>query len=154
MTELKAAEGNSDLESLIGYNLKRAYVIVQEDFRKTLGEGGLSPRSFAALSLVISSPKITQSALARALGVERSGMVAIIDDLQHRELLERAGVPGDKRAQALLPTANGKRIYKAALAAVAKHEEKLFGVFNNEEQALLVDLLRRFREARGNGVEN
>jgi len=42
----------SDLEGLVGYNLKRAYVIVQSDFRHALGKDGLSARSFSALSLV------------------------------------------------------------------------------------------------------
>ena len=31
----------SDLEQLFGYNLKRAYIIFQTDFRKALGPDGL-----------------------------------------------------------------------------------------------------------------
>mgnify|MGYP001602657296 CR=1 FL=1 len=71
-----------DLDDLVGYNLKRAYVIVQSDFRAALGRDGLSPRVFSALSLVVQFPNITQSELARMLGIERSGLVAIVDDLK------------------------------------------------------------------------
>ena len=99
---------SSDLEGLIGYNLKRAYVIVSNDFRRSMGTNGFLPRVFSALSLIVHFPNITQSELARKLGLERSGLVAIIDELESRKFVSRQAVPGDRRVQALAPTAAGK----------------------------------------------
>jgi DNA-binding MarR family transcriptional regulator len=133
------------LEGFIGYNLKRAYVIVRADFRRVLGDDGFSPRAFSALTLVVQFPDVTQTGLAKMLGVERSGLVAIVDDLERRGLVRRGTVKGDRRAQALLPTAAGRRALADATAAVRAHEDALFDGFTAEERATLLTLLRRIR---------
>lgn len=138
------------LEGLVGYNLKRAYMIVQADFRAALGIDGLSPRAFSALALVVANPGITQSELSRQLGVERSGLVAIVDDLERRGLIARAAVPGDRRVQALVPSARGRAVYLEALATAERHERALLSDLSEAERATLLDLLRRIR-ARGEG---
>lgn len=143
---LQIADGGSDLESLIGYNMKRAYVAMQKDFRVALGEGGLSPRSFSALSLVVAHPNTSQSDLARMLGIERSGLVAIIDELEGRAFLGRTHVEGDRRVQALVPTQAGKEAYHAALAAVHAHEERLLADLTKSEKDTLLKLLRKIRK--------
>ena len=135
----------SDLEQFIGYNLKRAYVIVQEDFRAALGKDGLAPRVFSALSLVVQFPNITQSKLARKLGIERSGLVAIIDELEKRAFLRRTTVPGDRRVQALVPTDNGITAYRDAQKVVQEHENVLLGNLTTDEKQTLIRLLGKIR---------
>ncbi len=135
----------SDLEDLIGYNLKRAYVIVQIDFRKALGQDGMSARVFSALSLCIRYPNITQSELARMMGIERSGLVAIVDELEAKKHLQRAPVPGDRRVQALVPTEAGRAAYDATLKAVRAHEDRLFEDMSAEEKETLLALLKKIR---------
>ena len=134
-----------DLEEFIGYNLKRAYVIVQADFRRALGEDGFAPRVFSALSLVVQYPNVTQSGLARMLGIERSGLVAIVDELEGRGLLKRTIVPGDRRVQALVPTQKGKTVYAEARATVRAHEEQLLSNLSTDEKATLMALLAKIR---------
>lgn len=133
------------LEGLVGYNLKRAYMIVQADFRAALGADGLSPRAFSALALVVAHPDITQSDLARLLGVERSGLVAIVDELEGRGYIARASVPGDRRVQALVPSARGRTAHAEALATAQRHERTLLADLSDAERATLIDLLRRIR---------
>ena len=146
LNDCQAGLPDSDLETLIGYNLKRAYVIISSDFRRTLGEDGFAPRVFSALSLVVQFPNITQSELARTLGIERSGLVAIVDDLEGRGFLSRNAVPGDRRVQALAPTKAGVRAYQKAAEAVQAHEEALLQHMSREERDTLLSLLRKIRE--------
>jgi DNA-binding MarR family transcriptional regulator len=136
---------SSDLEDLVGYNLKRAYLVVQDDFRAALGQDGLSPRVFSALSLAMEHTNVTQSELARLLGVERSGLVAIVDDLESRGFLTRTSVPGDRRVQALVPTQAGRDAYAAAAATVRAHEDKLFSDLKADEKQNLMRLLKKIR---------
>lgn len=150
--DAKAEAETSDLEGLIGYNLKRAYVIVQSDFRAALGDGGMSARVLTALSLVIKFPNITQSELARMMGIERSGLVAIVDELEKNGALQRAPVPGDRRVQALVPTDAGRRSYAETLEIVQRHEERLLSHMSAEEQATLLQLLKKIRRAEGQGA--
>jgi len=137
----------SDLEALIGYNLKRAYVIVDSDFRAALGPDGLSPGAFTALSLCVAQPGLTASALAGQMGIERSGLVAIVDRLEARGWLARTPVPGDRRAQALAPTNAGQTAYNQALKAVRAHEDRVFAALTEEEKETLLALLNRVRDA-------
>ena len=136
----------SDLEELVGYNLKRAYVAVQEDFREALGQDGISAGVFSALSLTIESPNITQSKLARLLGIERSGLVAIVDDLEARGFLIRTAVPGDRRVQALVPTDAGRNAYAKAVTKVRTHEQRLLYGFTDREKQGLMRLLKKIRQ--------
>ncbi len=141
------AVSSSDLEDLIGYNLKRAYVVVQTDFRAALGQDGLAPRAFSALSLAVERPNITQSELARMLGIERSGLVAIVDELESRGFLSRTAVPGDRRVQALVPTEAGCAAYAQAVAAVRDHEERLLDDLTADDKDTLLRLLKKIRKS-------
>ena len=134
-----------DLESLIGYNLKRAYITVRDDFAKALGPDGLAPREFSLLSLVVTFPNITQSELARMLGIERSGLVAIVDKLERINLLKRIPVPGDKRAQALVASKDGLAAYQDMRQQVITHEANLMSHFTDDERQELVRLLNKIR---------
>lgn len=135
----------SDLDDLIGYNLKRAYLVVQSDFRRVLGDDGLNPRSFSVLSLAVQFPEITQSMVARRLNIERSGLVAIVDDLEGRGLLTRVPVPGDRRVQALVPTPAGQTAYRVAFEAARRHEDELLQDLSVDERTTLLALLTRIR---------
>lgn len=141
----------SDLEQFIGYNLKRAYVIVQEDFRAALGKDGLAPRVFSALSLVVQFPNITQSKLARKLGIERSGLVAIIDELEKRAFLKRTTVPGDRRVQALVPTDKGITAYRDSQKVVQDHESALLSNLTTDEKHTLIRILGKIRALSDHG---
>lgn len=142
-------ELQNDLEDLVGYNLKRAYVIVSNDFRRALGEDGFAPRVFSALALIAQYPNITQSALARKLGIERSGLVAIIDELEQRGYAKREPVPGDRRVQALAPTPAGQTAYENARALTRAHEAELLSDLSAQERETLIGLLKKIRKLEG-----
>lgn len=141
-TEISRASG---LDDLVGYNLKRVYMIFQADFRATLGNDGLAPRSYSALALAVQTPEITQSELARKLGIERSGLVAIVDQLESLGLLRRVGVPGDRRVQALTPTEKGQALFARTADQVARHEDRLLSVLTPDERSHLMKILKKLR---------
>lgn len=145
LSDFDASDAETDIEGLVGYNMKRAYVAMEKDFRAALGAGGLTPRSFSALSLVVNLPQISQSDVARRLGIERSGLVAIIDDLEARGYLVRRVMPDDRRVQALEATDSGGEAYRAALAAVRAHEARLLADLSEAQKAELMESLRRIR---------
>lgn len=140
---------NLGLEDFFGYNLKRAYMLVQEAFQAGKSSDGLSARAYSALAVAVETPGITQSALARKLGIERSGLVAMVDELERRGLLNRVPVPGDRRVQALEPTAAGITQFRNMSAQIRAHEDKMLSPLSAEEQAQLMDFLVRIRTAGG-----
>lgn len=132
-----------DLLGLTGYNMKRAYMRIYRDLETTLAPLNLRQRTFSVLSLVQQNPGISQSDVARSLGIERSGTVVIVDELETRELIERSFVPGDRRANALAPTATGQKLYQTALQAIAAHEDIILSGLSATDRATLNQLLHQ-----------
>ena len=85
---------DASLRSMAGYNLKRAYLLIREAVLKALAPYGLRPPSFSALVVVCDNPDLTQSRLAEALHIKRSGMVVIIDELEQHRRGPYAGAVG------------------------------------------------------------
>lgn len=148
-----ARPNTTGLEQLIGYNLKRVYMLVRDDFRASLAGDDLSPRVFSALSLTVENEGITQSEVARRLSIERSGLVSIIDILEERGLVQRMPVKGDRRAQALHPTFKGNETYDRALKTVFKHEERAFDMLSSVERDQMMALLRKIRAGSSGGQD-
>ena len=131
------------LSSSVGYHLKRAYLRLYDDFIVTLADLQLRPQVFSALSLIVDNPGIIQSALARALAIERSNIVLIIDDLVGRGWVTRNPVRRDRRIYALRATAAGRECCGIAVARIVQHEERMLGAMTPRERAALLSILNR-----------
>ena len=131
------------LSGFIGYAMKRAYMTIHADFLASLEHLGLRTGTFSALSIIVDNPDISQSQLARALEIERSGVVLIVDHLEGRELIGRHRVPGDRRAYALRATLAGRRLRDQAVEAIHEHEARVLSRLGVSEQAELRALLAR-----------
>lgn len=130
--------GDAALRRLVGYRLKRAFAVIQADLARVLDPFGLRMVPFSALLVIARQPGIGQGQLAAALAMERSNLVAPLDLLERRGLVRRAGVPGDRRALALMPTAAGEALAAQALAAVEAHEARLLSGLAAGDVAALI----------------
>ena len=102
-----------------------------------------TPGQFGVLTLIGANPGLTQSALASAVGIERSTMVAVIDTLEGRDLVERRASQIDRRSNALVLSAAGAAIMDKLRPIVAGHENRFAGNLSLAERRQLIDLLRR-----------
>ncbi|WP_460274299.1 MarR family winged helix-turn-helix transcriptional regulator [Celeribacter sp. ULVN23_4] len=134
-----------NLRQFVGYTMKRAFLTVREDLAQVLEPLGLRMTSFSALAIVQENPDISQSRLAEALYIERSGVVVLVDELESADLIERGRVEGDRRQYALRTTKEGDKIWREAERAVHAHEDALFRNLTAEERETLRDLLGRVR---------
>jgi DNA-binding MarR family transcriptional regulator len=117
-------------------------------FRQMLAPLGLEPRQFALLRHVAHSEGQTQQALGDALGIPKSRMVALIDDLEDRGLVERRLRPDDRRARALHVTDQGGRCLADAMRIAAEHEAFVRDRLSPGEHRELVRMLQRLTEAQ------
>ena len=129
------------LPELIGYNLRRAQVNIFADFARTMAGVQITPGQFGVLSLIGANPGLTQSALARAVGIERSTMVAVIDSLQARGLVERKPSPVDRRSNALILTDAGRALLDKLIPLVRGHERRLAAKLSADDKDRLIALL-------------
>ncbi len=131
------------LPELVGYHLRRAQGVVFDDFLRTMAAQRIAPGQFGVLVLIAANPGLSQSALARAVGVERSTMVGVIDRLQARGLFESRPSAADLRSYALGLSAAGRRLLTRLKPMVRRHEKRATLRLDEAEKATLIGLLRR-----------
>jgi DNA-binding MarR family transcriptional regulator len=126
--------------STTGYALARA-------FRELLAPFGLEPRDFALLRAVATTEGVTQQAIAERMEIAPSRMVAFLDSLEARGLLERRQNPNDRRARALFITDDGRQLLGRAFAAAVEHEQRLTSRLDQAEREQLLELIARVGRA-------
>jgi DNA-binding MarR family transcriptional regulator len=127
----------------VGYLVSRIGFRSARDLAEKLAPLDLEPRHLGVLRFVDALEGQSQLALARSLGVAPSRMVALIDDLSERGLVERRSDPSDRRVRALHLTAKGRRLLERAGAVAADHERELCAALDAKERDELRGLLSR-----------
>jgi DNA-binding MarR family transcriptional regulator len=141
-----AAELDFDLlPGLIGYQLRLTQLAIFNDYGTSLSDEGISPGRFGVLALIGANPGLTQSRLASATQLDRSTMVAVIDQLEARKLVERRAAPNDRRSNALWLTEAGKKLLRAMKQRVKTHETHIAAALGEEDAARLIGMLSRIR---------
>jgi DNA-binding MarR family transcriptional regulator len=133
----------SFLESLMGYNARRAALVIIDEFLRRMAVYGLRPVDFSVLSLIAHNPGITSRQLCGALNPQPPNLVGMINQLQKRELIVRRSHPHDGRAMGLHLTADGKKLIRQAEATAAELEEGATARLTAHERKTLIQLLRK-----------
>jgi DNA-binding MarR family transcriptional regulator len=133
------------LPSLLGYVLRRTQSAVFDDFAAAFANAGeaLTPGEFGLLVLVDRNSGLSQMALVRALGIDRSTLVPILDRLQARGLLMRHRSPTDGRTHALALTPVGEKALARFARLVRGHEKRIASNLSAAEIRVLIDLLEK-----------
>ncbi|MFG6403003.1 MULTISPECIES: MarR family winged helix-turn-helix transcriptional regulator [unclassified Microbacterium] len=108
-----------------------------------LAPHGLSARSFAVLALAADDLRPTQRELAAFLRLDPSQVVALVDTLQGRGLVQRRPDPTDRRANVVVATDEGRMLHATAAVSVRTAEEELHSGLDPAERDQLATLLRR-----------
>lgn len=133
----------SFLASLIGFNLRLAETVLYRDFAASMGRFDLTQRQSAVLILIGANPAISQTGLARFLDTDRATMMAMIDRLEARRLIERRTASRDRRAQALFLTAEGEKTCADLKRSIRSHEREFISRYSAKELDTLIALLSR-----------
>lgn len=130
----------TDLRGLIGYQIQRAHLLMGTDARAALAPFDLSPAKFTALLMIRDNPGCDQTALGRALSVNRSSAMKLVNILEERGLVERrAG--RDLRTNALFLLPEGEVQIGAMVKAVHQSDARMTRRLSQDEAAHLLALL-------------
>jgi DNA-binding MarR family transcriptional regulator len=122
--------------SSLGYAVSRR-------FHQVLGPLELEPGEFALLRAVAASEGESQNALAERLRISPSWMVAIVDELERRELLARRPHARDRRVRNLHLTAAGKKLLRQAERQARRFDQQVTDALSEAELQQLLELLDR-----------
>ncbi len=139
----EAAVDTTFLESLLGYNARRAALTIIEVFLDRMAVYGLRPVDFSLLSLVSHNPGITSRQLCSTLGILPPNLVKLVADLDQRGLLQRKPHPTDGRAIGLHLTVDGRKMVREAEATARDLEDGVAAPLTPEERETLMTLLRK-----------
>lgn len=143
---LKETPDFGALENLFGFHLRRAQVHLFSHFRETLHDFAVTPGQAGLLLLIRDNAGISQSALARAFGVERATLGQTVEGLVRSGLVERRSRADDRRAWALHLSVAGSDFVARLLPAIKAHEAEICRGLDSAEIARLHALLRKFVE--------
>ncbi|MDP3821217.1 MAG: MarR family transcriptional regulator [Burkholderiales bacterium] len=133
----------SYLESLLGYNARRAALAVIEVFLERMAVYDLRPVDFSVLSLITHNSGITSRQLCTALGILPPNLVGMIHALEKRDLIVRRPHPRDGRAMGLHLTAAGQKLMRDAERTAAGLEAEVAGRLSAGETRTLIRLLKK-----------
>ncbi len=101
------------------------------------------------LRLIARRPGLSQQAVADHLGMPASRLVALVDGLQERGLVERRRNPDDRRHHALFLTDAGEDAMRVLNEIATEHEAAITAPLSVPERADLSALLGKLAEAHG-----
>jgi len=143
----RGIEGGPPLEARVGYLLFRLGRTQSGQFVEALEPLGLRPKHFALMNLADISEGSSQQELGRKLGLDSSGLVSVIDDLEAQGLVERRRDATDRRRYAIHLTRAGRTKLSRALEAVKLRADELLAPLSENERQTLHDLLARVAAA-------
>ena len=133
----------SYLESLMGYNARRAALTIIAEFLTQMAPYGLRPVDFSVLSLITHNAGITSRQLCTALGLLPPNLVGMINALEKRELIVRLPHPSDGRAMGLHLSTKGRKLMQAAEKTAARLEADATARLTPAENKTLIRLLKK-----------
>jgi DNA-binding MarR family transcriptional regulator len=118
-------------------------------FAERLAPLGLTPAHVGSLRVIAASAGSSQHEVAERLGMFPSRLVALVDELQDRGLVQRLENPHDRRIYVLQLTARGRQVLQSIGRVAREHQDALLAGLTTEERSLLASLLLRVADHQG-----
>lgn len=131
--------GNVDLGQALGALLRR-YLDGARGVVEDLPGG---PRGFQILSIADEGECSNQATIALRLGIDRTVMTYLVDDLEKNGLVTRRPDPADRRARQVVLSAKGKKVLRASSTRIGDVERDVLGGLSDDEAQVFRSLLAR-----------
>ncbi len=133
-------EGLSDR---LGFLLGRAHAANRRLAEARLAGLGIGVKTIGALTVLADEGPLSQQQLGQRMGVDRTTMVAVTNELDDLRLVTRERNPRDRRAYTLRLTGTGRRLLRRATTAAERAEAEFLAELSPAERQQLKALLRR-----------
>jgi DNA-binding MarR family transcriptional regulator len=131
------------LAGRLGFLLKHAQLQLAELSGAALAPYGINGRHLAVLSVLAGGELLSQQEAARRLAIDRTTMVALIDELEGKRIVARHPHPGDRRKNVVDLTAAGRTLYDKATRASEDAERRFLAPLDDAAAQRLRDALQR-----------
>ena len=118
-------------------------------FAERLEPLGLTPAHVGSLRIIAASEGTSQQEVATKLGMFPSRLVALVDELQERGLVERVENARDRRIYSLQLTKDGRELLERIGRVAREHQDSLLTSLTAQEREQLASLLQRVAGQQG-----
>jgi DNA-binding MarR family transcriptional regulator len=142
---------SADALPRLGHLLKRAYLQFTGLTSAALEPLGITALQWAALLRFDEEPLLSQAGLAQLLGIDRTSMVALIDQLEEKGLVKRRPHRDDRRKNAVELTVDGRDVKKRAAQLVDGCERQFLAALTKSDAQQLktaLDTVIEFKPQR------
>lgn len=108
---------------------------------------GLKVRSYSVLAIAVEGVRPTQRELSDFLRLDPSQIVSLIDELEEAGLAKREPAENDRRVNVVVPTEEGRAIYRRAREATQQAERECFSALDARDKARLKAMLSALSSA-------
>jgi DNA-binding MarR family transcriptional regulator len=115
----------------------------QERATERLAPLGLNVRMCGVLNLLKDEGPRSQQEIGEQLGIDRTTMVEIVDELEKQGIVKRERSPRDRRSYAVTLTTTGKAKQKRAAEAFDGAADDFFSPLSEPERDKLAGMLKR-----------
>jgi DNA-binding MarR family transcriptional regulator len=133
----------AELNDIVGFHIRLAHGAAYRHFMETFAHLDLTQKQVSVLWLISDHPGIGQSDLGRRLQMDRATVMAIVNRLEARGLVQRGEHGHDARRRVLTLSEAGQAALGDARRAIAEHEQWLTQRYTKREVRQLIDLLSR-----------
>jgi DNA-binding MarR family transcriptional regulator len=134
------------LADQIGYLLSKAHLRVHNRANEALEPLDLTVKHYGLLTLLVHEGSVSQGRLGEVMKIDRTTMVALIDELERAGHVDRMRNPEDRRAYALAATASGKRVQRRAATLMKQVYAETLSPLSPGERTELQRMLRAIIE--------
>lgn len=131
------------LDGLVGYNARRAWLVISTLFSERMAAYGLKQADFSVLALIGHNPGATSRQLCSTLDILPPNLVNLIGAMDSRGWIERRPHPSDGRAIGLHLTAAGEKLLAEAEQVVVQLEHESSSQLTARERDTLIQLLQK-----------
>lgn len=135
------------LAEFIGFHLRLAQEASFQAFARRVHNFDMRPGRFAVLMLIGQNPGLSQTALGRASGRDKSSLTPALNDLERRALIHRRRSARDRRSYALSLTAKGEKLLSELMVHARAHDRGLDEIVGLKNKAEFIRTLRRIAMA-------
>ena len=124
----------------LNWLLAQAHYALASELARAFEPLEVTPRGHSVLGAALSGQH-TQKQLAELVGLDKTTMVATIDELERAGLARRVSSPSDRRAHVIEVTAAGRRKLAAADAVAKRVQADVLSSLTQRDATALMDAL-------------
>jgi DNA-binding MarR family transcriptional regulator len=141
--DLFAASASAAVFHSVGFLLSQLGYAVNRRFRSELEDLSLEPRHFGLMRTIEAARFLSQQVLGDTLHIPASSVVALLDQLEAKDLVRRRLDPKDRRVRLVELTEAGRAVLERALEIAIGIEATICTGYNHDQREALIASLQK-----------